>query len=103
MSKTKLTDEQLFEVWRKGWDSAVSVAEQAMKEMMSQWRERFETNTVEIPKETFELMRQKVEDGLWKNMRIAQRGGLDYYFAATDPRSLAESRANIEPKSKLAQ
>lgn len=89
MSKTyKLTEKEIFEIWKKGWNSAQSIAEQAIQELIDPHREVFERDTVEIPKENFVAFKDRVTEGLYTNMPVSKKGGLDYYFAATDPKHL---------------
>lgn len=88
MGDTGLSEDEAWECWKKGWDSAVSVAEDALKEMMQNSYRNPDNLAVYMPEENFHRLKGKIADGLWASMRIAQKGGLDYYFAASAPRTI---------------
>lgn len=83
-----MSDDDLFKVWKKGWDSAAQVAELAINDLLDPHSLRFEDRTVVITQEKFDKLKERMAEGLYKNMKLSE-GGLDYYLAATDPKELA--------------
>jgi hypothetical protein len=76
-----LSEEQARQAWNKGWDSASSLAEDALRELMSRVQYVPETKQYMLDEETVEALKDKMKSGLYKEMRVSQKAGLDYYFA----------------------
>lgn len=85
------TDEELQRSWLAGWNSAASACEDALAVLLEGAVYRPEQSCYQINTEQLDALRYKLKNGLYKQMRVGDRAGLDYYFATTDPSSIRAS------------
>ena len=85
-----LSDDELFFLWKEGWDSAASIAEDAIRTLLQGSSKNYDNLTIQIPIERIRWLQEKMDDGLYRKMRVSSRGGLDYFFAELNPRSLLD-------------
>lgn len=85
-----LSEEQARQAWVKGFESAASLCQDTVERILSSAVYHPETVSYCVNKEALESELSKVKDGMYTQMRVAQKVGLDYYLAQTSPKTILE-------------
>lgn len=88
-----VTPEEAREIWLKGFNSAASLCEKEIRILLDRAHYQAHNAIYAIPSEAISAVKEHVANGLYKEMRIADKAGLDYYFAQTDPASITRNQS----------